>query len=385
MKLKNIINRILNPKLTVVQIPDDKSIFADSDITPGKISNAITMLNSYGKLQDINDIYERLMEKDSNLASNIDTRTEALKAKRPMIKTELPDKQKEYFNEVLDSLYPDLVDILIESKLKRFSFRQIRYEIINNLVYPVDLIYYQHLDLRIEKENQVDTLKLYVDDSLKDTTDIRFLKLLRKRAILQPLMKYYVFKSFALNNWASFTEIFGKPIRVGKYSPGATKTEKDELWEMLKNSGTDLSMMISDNVAMEFIDHATKSASSSLYNDLLTFCENTTTKRILGQLLTTNAEKTGSYAQAKVHNMVRNDILSGDARDMIILLDSFLTRLNNLNFSDDHIKTNIDVSPDTNLLERVQIDRVLANDLGIALDDDYFYETYNVPKPGEIQ
>ena len=33
----------------------------------------------------------------------------------------------------------------------------------------------------------------------------------------------YLFKNYVLKDWITFTEIFGQPLRVGKYGPGATE------------------------------------------------------------------------------------------------------------------------------------------------------------------
>lgn len=384
MAIKNLFRNKSNSKLTVMQVKEDQSYFTDMDVTPDQIVSAITILKNEKKLKDINDIYDKLLEQDDNLGSNIDTRTEALKSKKPVIMTELPDKHKQYFQDVLDERYPELVDIIIEAKLKRFAFRQVKYIQEGGLWYPEDFISYDNLDLRIEIVDQVKTLQLYMELDKTTLDEYRFIRLLRKRSILQSLLKYYAFKKFALNNWASFTEIFGKPIRVGKYEPGAGKAEKDELWNMLQQSGTDLAMMISKNVAMDFVDFAAKSASADLYKDLCEFSDKAVTKRILGQTLSTDAQKTGSFAQAKIHNLVRKDILAGDARDTVRFINDFLTRLNSINFSDQKIKTGIDVSDELNLLEKVQIDRVLINELGLVVDDEYLYKTYKVPKPGEI-
>ncbi len=381
MKWPNIFSKTDEAKevksgLTLVSIDDSKPLFT-RDVNPSNISSAVSQMKRLGKLNAINNIYETLWDGDATLAGNIDTRAESLKSKMPTLKGDLSDNELKYYNDVLEYLYPDLVDTLIESKMKKFAFRQVEYELKEGLYFPKTLMEYQNLDLRAVKNELV----LFQDDKQKNLSELKFIALLKKRAILQPLMKYYVFKSFAINNWASFTEIFGKPVRVGKYKPGATKTEKDELWEMLQNAGSDLAMMVSENIVMEFVDHNNKSASSDLYNNLMKFCEDATTKRILGQTLTTNAEPTGSFAQAKVHNMVRRDILAGDARDLIIMINDLFTKLSVINFDGKKIHVIMDLTDDVNLFERVQIDRTLQNDIGIIFPDDYFYDTYKIPKP----
>lgn len=379
----SFLNKLFGTKtnLTFVSMKESEDMGFSNAITPAAIKMAITKKRNEGILADLDKLFDILIDSDDNLAADIDTRTEALKSKIPDIPAGLTPKQNEYFSEILKKLYPDLVNFLINAKLKGYNFAQIRYELTGGLYYPVEIVTYQNIDLRISNRK----LELYQNDNKKNTDDPRFLKLLRKRSILQSLLKYYTFKSFALNNWASFTEIFGKPIRVGKYKPGATKDEKDELWNMLKNAGTDLAAMVSENVIMEFIDYTAKSASADLYNNLVSFCSKSVTKRILGQTLATDAQKTGSYAQAKVHNLVRLDILAGDARDCDVFISKFFTTLNRINFNNDEIFVTTDISDPPSLKDEIDIDIKLQNSIGIELDDDYFYQKYKRPRPGELK
>lgn len=365
---------------TVVKIPEKDTFFREMSITPSTIRGAITELDSYGKLQSINSLYNRLMTEDTNLDADIDTRTEALKALAPVITTELSDAQSEYFEDVKDSLYPDLVEALIEAKLKMFVFRQVEYELIDSLWFPKQLLDYKQLDLRIVDRH----LQVFADDKKMGFDELKVIKILRKKAILRSLLKFYTFKAFALTNWADFTEIFGKPMRKGTYKSGATKAEKDQLWNMLKNAGTSLAMMVSENVTVEFVDFVNKTASGNLYKSLCDFCETKSTKRILGQTAVTEQEKYGSEAKAKIANLVRGDILAGDARDLEVFISNFFTRLNHINFNDDKIKVQIE----TNFMDHkseLDMDIKLVQQIGLPLDLDYFYDKYNRPRPeGEI-
>jgi hypothetical protein len=54
-----------------------------------------------------------------------------------------------------------------------------------------------------------------------------------------------------------------------------------------------------------------------------------------------------------------------------------------INFGNYKVATTIDVSPEIDLLERVQIDRTLANEIGIEFPEDYWHKTYKVPDPRE--
>ena len=38
----------------------------------------------------------------------------------------------------------------------------------------------------------------------------------------------YLFKNYVLKDWVTFTEVFGQPLRVGKYHPGASEQDKHD-------------------------------------------------------------------------------------------------------------------------------------------------------------
>jgi phage gp29-like protein len=47
----------------------------------------------------------------------------------------------------------------------------------------------------------------------------------------------YLFKNYVLKDWLGFAEVFGQPLRVGKYGPGATEADKQAL--LRDHSGVD--------------------------------------------------------------------------------------------------------------------------------------------------
>ncbi len=374
----NIFNKKNNDKkqinLNFIKIPDTKSLFVDNSLTPDKVLYAISQ-KEIGKLQELNTILENLIDKDLNLAGVIDTRKATIKAKSVILPENLTENQKEYFNKINTKFYPHLIDFFIDAKLKGFGFGQVIFKLKNNLYFPEKIKTYKYVDLRIVD----DTIKLYQNDKPRNTQPPKFISLLFNRSVLQTVLKYYLFASFALNNWASFTEIFGKPIRIGKYKLGASKDEKNELWNMLQSAGTDLAAMVSENVTMEFIDHAAKSASADLYDKLISFVDKAVTKRILGQTLTTDANTTGSYAQSYIHNLIREDIAFSDATEASVFLSDFYTQLYKINFANREIEVNIDLSRPINKKDRIAIDEKLNNIIDIPAE--YFYKTYNIPLP----
>ncbi len=124
----------------------------------------------------------------------------------------------------------------------------------------------------------------------------------------------YLFKNYILKDWVTFTEVFGQPLRVGKYQPGATETDKQTLLSAVANIGTDAAAIIPESMVIEFTE-ARQGGSAELYRSFCEYLDAQVSKAVLGQTLTTEVSSAGgSRAAAEVHDAVRRDILAADAR-----------------------------------------------------------------------
>ena len=373
MNILDLFKKTSTTILTQTKIEEEKPLWS-AKITPSEM--ALALYNAHnGRLKHLNSLYDRLYKLDDNLAGDTDVRIEALKSASYTLPEDISQQQKDFFTAFLDNFFPVLIDQATDLKLTGSLFRQIAFKLENNLYTIEKFIEYKNLDLRAEKSELV----LYVEDEKKSLSDDRFVRLYQNYSVYESIIKYYTFFSFALNNWASFVETYGKPIRIGKYKPGSTQEEKNLLKSMVKNLGTDLGAVISENTLIEFADFKNASANANLYSTLLDFCKKSISKRILGQTLTTNTEKTGSYAQAKVHNMVRQDILQSDIRDCSKYISHICSRLNRLNFADSDIKVTLTIPEHVDLNTKINIDTQLNNI--IEIEPDYWYTTYGIPLP----
>jgi phage gp29-like protein len=112
----------------------------------------------------------------------------------------------------------------------------------------------------------------------------------------------------------TFAEIFGQPLRLGKYGAGATDAGKQSLLRAVANIGTDAAAIIPDSMLIEFTE-ARQTGSAELYERFCEYLDRQVSKAVLGQTLTTDLLRgAGSRAAAQVHDEVRRDILAADAR-----------------------------------------------------------------------
>ncbi|MFQ5774024.1 MAG: DUF935 domain-containing protein [Kiloniellaceae bacterium] len=134
----------------------------------------------------------------------------------------------------------------------------------------------------------------------------------------------YLFKNYDIKDWVTFIEIYGQPLRVGKYHPGATEDDKKVLLKAVANLGTDAAAIIPNSMLIEFVK-AEQRGSSDLYEKFAEYIDKQISKAVLGQTLTTEVSE-GSRAAAQVHDEVRGDIERADSKQLAARLNCDLVR-----------------------------------------------------------
>lgn len=124
----------------------------------------------------------------------------------------------------------------------------------------------------------------------------------------------FMCKSYTLTDWLAFAEVFGMPLRVGRYGPGASEDDIRKLVTAVANIGSDAAAVVPESMRIEFQEAGKASGGHELFQRLAEWLDKQVSKAILGQTMT--SDDGSSLAQAKVHNDVRLDILAADARQL---------------------------------------------------------------------
>ncbi len=124
----------------------------------------------------------------------------------------------------------------------------------------------------------------------------------------------YCFKNFTIKDWMAFCEVFGMPLRVGKYRPGETEDNINILKSAVANLGSDAAAVIPEGMLIEFVDGVKSQGGESLFERVADFFDKQMSKAILGQTMT--ADDGSSQSQATVHNEVREDLRDADAEQL---------------------------------------------------------------------
>lgn len=137
---------------------------------------------------------------------------------------------------------------------------------------------------------------------------------LARAGLYRALVWPFLFKNYASRDLAEFLEIYGLPLRLGKYPANATSDERRTLLNAVVNIGHAAAGIIPEGMLIEFTEAA--KGSHEPHMAMIEWCERSVSKAILGQNVGNDSAKKGSLAGAEVDNEVRMDILKSDARQL---------------------------------------------------------------------
>ncbi|MBV8454064.1 MAG: DUF935 domain-containing protein [Deltaproteobacteria bacterium] len=196
----------------------------------------------------------------------------------------------------------------------------------------------------------------------------------------------YLFKNYVLKDWVTFAEVYGQPMRLGKYGPGATENDKAALLSAVANIGTDAAAIIPESMAIEFVESKGGGQKShEMYQKFCEYLDKLLTIGVLGQELTTQLPQgAGSRAAAEVHDVVRRDIATDDARRVSATLNRDLVKpIIDLNRGPRRRYPQITIS-----FEQPEDLKLMADSLGPFIDrglrvsEKWVREKFAAPDPG---
>lgn len=135
-----------------------------------------------------------------------------------------------------------------------------------------------------------------------------------RSGLAKPAAWAFIFKGYTLKDWMAFCEVFGMPLRIGRYGPQATEEDRRRLLAAVRNIGTDAAAIVPEGMAIEFAEVKGGNTRDPVFSGFAQYIDAQLSKLVLGQTMTT--DNGSSMAQAKVHEHVRLDILAADARQL---------------------------------------------------------------------
>ncbi|CAH8721931.1 DUF935 domain-containing protein [Paenibacillus melissococcoides] len=340
------------------------------------------------------ELFEEMEEKDPHLFSQLRharTRSPDWTSKSSRFSDDEWDKQiAEFVKEQIDGLenFEDIMMDLLDAIGKGISVSEIIWGYDDGFTVVED-IKWRH-PKRLLWDNQ-DTLKVVTRDNpsgipLPENKFVIHRYKARsghpsRAGVLRVVAWMYLFKNYDLKDWVSFCEVFGMPLRLGKYDPSASDDDKAALMRALVQIGTDAAGIIPDGTEIEFKE-AAKTTSINVYESLARYCDEQISKAVLGQTLTSDSGG-GSFAQSKTHNEVRHDLTVADCKALAATLRRDLIRpLVYFNYGESrripHLRFDCEEAGD--LKETADIYGKLI-DMGLKIPTSHLYKKFSVPKP----
>lgn len=277
------------------------------------------------------------------------------------------EKIKDEFKKIFN---PDVVSQILETYLYGLNVFEINYKEKEGLVYP-RLV---QRDFRQFKFNDTGEFTFNASGSERSIPPLKVIYALNRAnfrkvygdGLLKKLYFPVKMKNASLKFWFRFLEKFGSPWAIAK-----TSYEPDEMAAEVQ------AMLSGDSAVIDTDEEITlvQPTSNVDFTRLPAYLDNQISKAILGANLTSDV-KEGSYAAAKTHNEIREDLAANDAKILIFVMNkaiSFFKEINGYN-GELYAKLFDEDAPNT---ERAARDKTLY-DMGFAPTKKYITSTYNI-------
>jgi phage gp29-like protein len=294
-----------------------------SGLTPERIAQVLRQAAT-GSARDYLTLAEEMEERYLHYGAQVQTRRLAIEAITPSVQVPkgVPARVADAVHElVADSGLVDALGALTDGIAKGYAVVESIWEYQGGLLRPVALksrdqrfFLYDRVtqtELRLAVDGEPDGAPLaaakFVVHAPRSKTGIPI-----RRGFARAACWAFLVQQFTLKDWAAFSEIFGMPLRLGKYHAGASDADKRALLRAVAGLSSDAAAIIPQGMEIAFVER--KALEGSTFEKLIDYVDRNVSKLVVGQTMT--ADKGASLAQAKVHNEVRLDILRADCRQL---------------------------------------------------------------------
>lgn len=389
VKTKNLTKDVA--PVTAVRTPFVDGVAAG--LTPGKLADILKKA-AEGDHYDYLTLAEEMEEKDPHYGSVLRTRRLAVTSLEPRV---VPPKGQEGETKLTDAvkalvgspLFEDLLDDLLDALGKGYSATEImwnrgalwtpgRYEWRDPRFFQWDKKTGRQIRLRDEKVKE--GLELPPNKFVIHTPKLKSGIPLRG-GLARLVALSYLCKQYTIKDWLGFIELFGLPIRVGKYGNGASDEDIAVLKTAVASLGADAAAVLPESMQIEFVEVTHAAGGSDVFKTAAEWIDRQVSKAILGQTMTT--DDGSSRAQASVHNEIRIDILQADAKQLAATINRDLIRpFIDLNFGPQEVYPTVELPvPEKEDLDQLTTSLEKLVPLGLEVDADEVRGKFGLSKP----
>ncbi|MPW30469.1 DUF935 family protein [Agarivorans sp. B2Z047] len=322
---------------TSVRTPAPSASIA-TGLTPAKLASVLRSVIDGSNVEDYMILAEEMEERELHYRSVLSTRKlsvaglpiEVHAASDDARDVELADEIRELMK---NPQIPEVSFDLLDGLGKGLGVVQILWNTSNTPWLPLDFKWVDPRFLKPDDET-LEEILLISDDNI-DGEPLEPYKFMIhtprtksgkvwRNGLARLVAVMYMLKSFTLRDWWAFAEVFGIPVRVGKYGPNASEDDIQTLVSAIRTIASDAGAAIPQSMEIELIESAKGNGGDTLFQNMAQWCDKQISKAVLGQTMTT--EDGSSRAQASVHNEVREDIIEWDARQLAATYNEYLVK-----------------------------------------------------------
>lgn len=306
-----------------------------SGLTPKKLAALVQSAHG-GDLSAISDLGHELETKNGHIFAEMSKRKRSItlldwSLKPPINATPEEERDTEMIEEALKDA-PWMNQVLFDACdgiLKGFSCQEIKWNTEGSMIFPSNITWRpQSMFMPAEKNRN----ELRIADGSMSGLALRKFGWIQHRApamsgylgettLTNVLAWPFIFASYPIRDMLEFLEIYGIPMRLGRYPAGATDKEKSTLLNAIMSIGHNAGGIIPQGMAIEFQQAAM--GASSEFLSVIDWAEKLISKIILGGTLTSQADGvTSTNALGNVHDGGRKEIMHSD----IAMLEPTITR-----------------------------------------------------------
>jgi phage gp29-like protein len=188
------------------------------------------------------------------------------------------------------------------------------------------------------------------------------------------------FKKNGFRWWTVFVEKYGGAFLYGKYPANAGSAFKTELLNALESMIADAVAIAPEGSEITIESLANKGSVSTVHSECIEAANKEISKAVLGQTLTTGIGKAGSYAAARAHNLVREDLAAADRRRISACFNRLAAAWTLYNFGAETAPPQFEFVKDEGLQEkRAERDKNLYA-VGWRPKKSYIAREYEIPE-----
>jgi len=132
-------------------------------------------------------------------------------------------------------------------------------------------------------------------------------------------------KGYTVKDWMAFAEVFGMPLRMGKYRPGTSEDDINILKMAVANLGSDAAAVFPESMMVELVQAANVSGGAQFFLLLADYLDAQVSKGVLGQTASASGTS-GKLGDEKLQSEVRDDIRDDDAEQLEETINRDLVR-----------------------------------------------------------